>query len=191
MKFKILSLSRSIPQPVLNVFWFSAITLSFHYLYRATVPVTHSWEWVIAANEWLMQSVFDSSAWINKHLLGLDFNIHEPRMMLFPGHGYVEITAGCSGLKQFYQVFFLFLLYPGPWRHKLWYIPAVVVAMHLTNLFRIVSLSVIVIWKAEYWDFSHDWILRPLFYVVLFGLWVVWVEKFQMKKQREYPASSL
>lgn len=168
-----------IPEPIRNVLWFSVITLGFHYLYRVAVPETHSWGWVIGLNHWLMDVVFNTSAWFNRHILGLELTITEPRTMIFPGYGYVEITAGCSGLKQLYQVLVLFVLYPGPWKHKLWYIPVVMLAMHVTNLFRIISLSVMVVWKPEYWDFSHDWILRPLFYVVLFSLWVIWVERFQ------------
>ncbi|PKP23628.1 MAG: hypothetical protein CVU06_07280 [Bacteroidetes bacterium HGW-Bacteroidetes-22] len=173
-----------IPVPVRNVMWFSIITLGFHFLYRATASGIHSWAWVIWLNEALMKTVFDSSVWFNRHILGLEFNILDPRTMVFPGSGYVSITAGCSGLKQLYQVLVLFLLYPGPWRHKLWYIPMVMLAMHLTNLFRIISLSVMVIWQPQYWHFSHDWILRPLFYAVLFALWVVWVEKFQLMKKK-------
>lgn len=179
-----------IPEPIRNVMWFSVITLGFHYLYRAAVPETHSWGWVIGLNHWLMDVVFNTSVWFNRHILGLVFTITEPRTMIFPGHGYVEITAGCSGLKQLYQVLVLFLLYPGPWKHKLWYIPMVMLAMHVTNLFRIISLSVMVVWKPEYWDFSHDWILRPLFYVVLFSLWVLWVERFQIPANKRAMAQS-
>ncbi len=172
-----------IPVPVRNVILFSVITLGFHFLYRVTVSTTHSWGFVMWLNEGLMESVFDSSAWFNRHILQLEFNVVDPRTMIFPGAGYVSVTAGCSGLKQLYQVLVLFLLYPGPVKQKFWYIPMVMLAMHLTNLFRIISLSVIVIWQPQYWHFSHDWILRPLFYAVLFAFWVIWVEKFQLKKK--------
>jgi len=41
---------------------------------------------------------------------------------------------------------------------------------------------------AEYWDFVHDWIVRPFFYVVMFMLWVWWNEKYhlngKMKKKK-------
>jgi exosortase/archaeosortase family protein len=54
-----------------------------------------------------------------------------------------------------------------------------ILIMHGVNILRIVILSVVVLWKPEYWDFIHDWILRPGFYVVIFALWVVWVERFR------------
>ena len=36
----------------------------------------------------------------------------------------------------------------------------------------------ITLWLPDHWHFTHDWILRPFFYVVIFLLWVWWVEKF-------------
>ncbi len=43
--------------------------------------------------------------------------------MWFSNNGYVGVNESCSGLKQFYQIAVLFILFPGPWKHKLWYIP--------------------------------------------------------------------
>jgi len=75
------------------------------------------------------------------------------------------------------------LLYPGPWKHKLWFIPVGVFIVHLTNLFRIIGLSVVLINYSDYWKFSHDNLFRPFFYVVIFIMWVIWVEYFYKKKK--------
>jgi exosortase/archaeosortase family protein len=75
------------------------------------------------------------------------------------------------------QFVLLFLIFPGPWRKKLWFIPLGLLIVHLTNLFRIAGLSVVTVTVPEYWDFSHDYLFRPFFYVVIFLLWVWWVEK--------------
>jgi len=105
--------------------------------------------------------------------------VEPPVTMWFnQGMGYIIVNSSCSGLKQAYQVTALFVLFPGPWKHKLWFIPAGWAIMFLTNVFRIVVLSLILVWRPEYWNFSHDWILRPFFYVIIFGLWVIWVERF-------------
>jgi exosortase/archaeosortase family protein len=76
------------------------------------------------------------------------------------------------------------VLFPGPWKKKLWYIPIGLIVIHLTNIFRIIALSVIVMEWPQYWTFSHDWILRPFFYVVIFIMWVIWVEKFRTKPKK-------
>lgn len=174
---KIIHIYHSIPISLRHVFWFSTILLSFHFLYRALIPFVLPLQFMTSINHFLTEVLYNQSAWINRHLLGLNFTEPQPLYMLFDGKGYVEISAGCSGFKQFYQVFTLFLLFQGPWKHKLWYIPLAMLVMHLVNIFRIVTLSWIVVWNAEYWQFSHDYILRPLFYVFVFGLWVIWVEK--------------
>ena len=54
--------------------------------------------------------------------------------------------------------------------------------MHLTNLFRMVGLAVVMNNWPEYWDFSHDNLFRPFFYLVIFLLWVWWVEKIRVPK---------
>ncbi len=87
------------------------------------------------------------------------------------------IDHTCSGLKQFYQAFFLFLLYPGPWKHKAWFIPMAIAMMHLVNVLRIVVLSLAMLHAYHQWDFIHDWVVRPMFYVVLFGLWMWWDQR--------------
>jgi hypothetical protein len=51
-------------------------------------------------------------------------------------------------------------------------------SMFLVNVLRIVGLSFAMIYWPAQWDFIHLWILRPFYYVVIFILWVVWVEKF-------------
>ena len=167
---------------VLDVALFAFITYGFHLIFRHYSSEIMSVEFVSASAEWLALQVYEISLWINRHLLGMLITTEPVNTMWFSNGGYITVNESCSGLKQFYQVFVLFFLFPGPWRHKLWFIPFGFVVMFLTNVFRIVSLSVILLWQPEHWDFSHDWILRPFFYVVLFGIWVWWVEKFARRK---------
>lgn len=169
-------------RPFTDALLAAVITYGFHLLYRHFAADINGWTWVGVLNEWLSERVFYQSLWIDRHLLGLEVQTEAVRTMIFSNGGKVWITYGCSGLKLIFQVTVLFLLFPGPWKHKLWYIPLGWILMHLANLFRIVSLSVMVLWKPEYWDFSHDWILRPFFYLIIFGMWVVWVERFRSPK---------
>jgi exosortase/archaeosortase family protein len=164
---------------VYDVALFAAITFGFHLLFRYYSSQIMSVPFMHQSGLWLADRVYEISLWFNRSILGLHITTEPVNTMWFANGGYVAINSSCSGLKQFYQVFFLFLLFPGPWKHKLWFIPMGFVVMFLTNIFRIVSLSIVVLWKPDYWHFSHDWILRPFFYVVLFSLWVWWVEKFR------------
>jgi exosortase/archaeosortase family protein len=92
-------------------------------------------------------------------------------------HHAMNVNESCSGFKQMWQVLVLFLFFPGPWKHKLWFIPMGMFSMFLVNVLRIVGLSFAMIYWPEQWDFIHLWILRPFYYVVIFILWVLWVEK--------------
>lgn len=169
-------------RPVTDALLAAVITYGFHLLYRHFAAEINAVPVIRTLTEILSQAVFEQSLWINRHVLGLQIATSDPLTMHFTNGGMIWINSGCSGLKLFMQVTVLFLLFPGPWKHKLWIIPLGWLLMHLSNLFRIVSLSVVVLWKPQYWDFSHDWILRPFFYLVIFGMWVWWVERFRRKR---------
>jgi exosortase/archaeosortase family protein len=60
-----------------------------------------------------------------------------------------------------------------------------IVIVHFTNLFRITGLAVVTVTIPDYWDFAHDNLFRPFFYVVIFFLWVWWAEKFRKKQAKQ------
>jgi exosortase/archaeosortase family protein len=168
---------------------FMIITLIIHYSFRYWANSLHFWpiqDAVMGARDWLAEKFYYQSIWIVDHILGINISVNnETRVMYFDNSGFVGVGVSCSGFKQILQFIVLFLVYPGPWKHKLWYIPLGVLAIYITNLFRIVSLSVVVQTQPEYFDVVHDYIVRPLFYVVIFVFWVVWVEKFYPKRMKK------
>jgi exosortase/archaeosortase family protein len=166
-----------------GVFLFALITLVIHYSYRYWVTKDY---WPISsamhiAHDKMSDIVYSQSTWFVDHILPISFTKGENRMMCFDNGGFIGINDGCSGLKQILQFVLLFLVFPGPWKKKLWFIPLGIVIVHLTNLFRIIGLSVVTVTIPEYWDFSHDYLFRPFFYVVIFALWLWWVEKLSVK----------
>ena len=162
---------------LIDVGTFIIITLIFHKLWWHYAAEIKSVTAVINTANWLAHQVFQSSFWLIHHFI--DPTAHtEPVNTILINNGYIAVNESCSGLKQFYQIMVLFLLFPGPWKHKLWFIPMSIIIMHITNIFRIVALGIVLLWIPDYWHFIHDWILRPFFYVVIFMLWVWWVERF-------------
>lgn len=165
--------------PLVDVALFILITWIFHKLWWRYSGEIYSLQAFNSIADWLAATVFHISAWLDAHLLRMDIVLYDKNIILFTANGRsMEINESCSGFKQMYQVLVLFLLFPGPWKHKLWYIPAGMFAMFLTNIVRVVLLSVVMIYWPEQWDFIHLWILRPVYYVVIFLLWVLWIEKF-------------
>lgn len=170
-------------KPLVDVIIFAAITYGLHWLWW------NVW-WKLGDGggffaflpqiaDWLAYHVYLNSSWF-LDLIAVK-HIAADNTLIFPGTGYVAVVKSCSGLKQFYQILFLFLLFPGPWKHKTWYIPASLLLMYLVNVFRIVALSLVLFVWPDLWDFIHSWVLRPFFYVVIFAEWVVWNEYFRKK----------
>jgi len=74
------------------------------------------------------------------------------------------------------------MLFPGPWKKKLWFIPLGIAIIHLTNVLRIVGLAIVMNNWPWHFNFSHDLIFRPIFYVVIFALWLIWVERVHSRR---------
>ena len=167
---------------------FVIITLAVHFGYRYWANQAHYWpvqRQMNKAHDFFTGKVYNQSVWLIDNVLNIPIRTDdEGRVMYFENGGYIGINHGCSGLKPMLQFILLMLLFPGPWRHKAWFIPMGVFIVHLTNLFRITGLSVVTISIPEYWDFAHDNLFRPFFYVVIFFLWVWWTERFRSKGHR-------
>lgn len=127
----------------------------------------------------LARIVFLPSAWITEHIFRIDIRTID-EIMYFSNNRAVEVNGTCSGLKQFYQWTILIVLFPGPWKKKLWFIPTGILVIHIVNILRIAILAAIMNWNPEVWKFTHDWILRPFFYVVIFAMWMIWEEKYRL-----------
>ena len=164
-------------QALRDVAIFAIITLFFHYIWwHGLKDFLLDFGGFKELEQFLAHQVFLASAWIVENIL--NYNIWTAdNTLYFENNGYVAVLGSCSGLKQFYQWTVLMILFPGPWKKKLWYIPLGIVAIHIVNILRIVILSIVVLNWPEYWDFIHEWVLRPFFYVVIFAMWVLWVEK--------------
>jgi exosortase/archaeosortase family protein len=160
---------------------FTVITIVIHFAYRFWANTTGYWpigEFMNRAHDKMADLVFQQSAWVIEHILRIPVTM-DGRTFYFENNGYITINPGCSGLKPMLQYFLLMLLFPGPWKHKAWFIPMGLVIVHCTNLFRISGLAVVTVTVPQYWQFAHDNLFRPFFYVVIFFLWVWWVEKFR------------
>ena len=162
-----------------EVFWFAVITLAIHYIYRFWVNNLHYWPIQAGMNELQQQLtgwVFAQSTWIDRHILGISLQVSE-KTMTFANGSWISINGSCAGDKQILQFMLLILIYPGNWKHKLWFIPLGMVIIHFTNVLRIVLLSVVSNTRPEWWHLAHNSVLRGLFYVVILALWITWMER--------------
>lgn len=179
--------------PFVDVGVFMIILIIFHFLWKLLDQNLMAIGFIDNSASFLAKIVFDTSEWL-VHVFNLDvFSSDEYEVMgairknvfyYAETNGYVYVNRSCSGLKQFYQWTFLMLLYPGPWKKKIWFIPLGLVITHLVNITRIMGMILVTMHMPDKWDMMHDNVFRPLFYVVMFAMWVFWNEKFYLKQAK-------
>jgi exosortase/archaeosortase family protein len=171
---------------VLEIGLFMLITFAFHKFWWAFANQIKSLAFIQWGADTLATEVYRVTYWLNAKVFALPMTEEGWNTMRFANGKALLVAESCSGLKQFFQIAILFVIYPGPWKHKTWFIPLGFVAIHLTNIFRVLVLSLWMAHDVPYWDFSHDWIMRPFYYVVIFGLWYIWNERIRHKHLKKY-----
>ena len=168
-----------------NVGLFILLIISFHLLYLGWQALGY-WpvgKLVYSLMVWSVDLVYNQSCWVLDHIFHLDITtISEQRLIATPnkdgGWAKVIIAPECASLKQWMHWIFLMVLFPGPWKHKLWYIPVGLVIIEWTNVIRICGILMLQIQWPNSFHLAHDYIFKLFFYLVIFLMWMVWVEKF-------------
>lgn len=131
--------------------------------------------------------LFDQSVWVVENIFGIDYHLQGQNILFNCKSGieaYVGVEPGCTSLKQWMHWIVLMAFFPGPWKHKLWYIPMGVIVIHFVNLIRVTGLVFTTYHWPDKFHFFHDYIFKTFFYFMIFVMWVVWVEYFKNRKER-------
>lgn len=95
-------------------------------------------------------------------------------MVLMHGQPSVITFAACNGLV-LYALFSGFVLaFPGPWKHKAWYIPLGIAFIWGLNVLRIAVLALNHHYAHQSVEFNHHYTFNFVVYGCLFGLWMLW-----------------
>ena len=179
-----------------NVGLFILLIISFHFLYLGWQALDY---WPIGGlisslMIWSVDLAYSQTCWVLEHILCIDITTCDAiRSITTPdnegGWARVVIAPECASLKQWLHWLFLMILFPGPWKHKAWYIPAGLVIIEWTNVVRICGVLMMQVWwpnihihlfgnDINSFHLAHDYIFKFFFYLVIFLMWVLWVEKF-------------
>lgn len=162
--------------PYADMLNFAVLIILIHYLY---VFFTDEFDFVIhrvfGVYDWFNNTVFHQSKLVLGLIVPVKTNGHS---IIFDNKDYINILFPCTGIQPMLQFAMLIFLYPGPFRHKFWFIPMGMVIIHFTNVFRIIGLGVVMAYWPRYWHYAHDYPFRIILYVVVFILWLVWNDKF-------------
>ena len=168
-----------------NVGLFIVLIISFHFIYLGW-QVLDYWpveKWVNQLMVWSVNMLYSQACWVLDHVFHIDLTtITSARLLATTnsegGWARVVIAPECASLKQWMHWIFLMVLFPGPWKHKLWYIPIGLVIIEWTNVIRICGILMMQIPWPNSFHIAHDYIFKVFFYFVIFLMWVLWVEKF-------------
>ena len=163
-------------EKVRAVFWFCLITVVIHFSWRFWAIQLNYFPvkgFMVAISGFLTDQVYDQSLWVVKNILRMNIEAYANVMLCDNGAG-ISVVESCSGVKQIMQFALLMLVFPGPWKHKLWYIPMGMIIVHFTNILRISILVVVAKHSPANIEYVHDTYVRIMFYVVIFILWLIW-----------------
>lgn len=168
-----------------NVGLFILLIISFHFIYLGWQALGY-WpigKWIAQLMLWSVNMVYSQSCWVLEHIFRIDITtISDMRSIGTPnsagGWALVTIAPECASLKQWLHWLFLMFLFPGPWKHKVWYIPIGLVIIEWTNVVRICGVLMMQIPWPNSFHLAHDYIFKIFFYLVIFLMWMIWVEKF-------------
>ena len=175
-------------QTYFDVGLFFVLIFSFHFLYSFWNYTLDYWpikSWVDKLFAWASALLFDQSTWTLEHVFRFDFFTRGKTIWFLNNENFysgVTVAPECTSLKQWMHWLFLMLIFPGPWKHKAWYIPLGLVIVELTNVVRIVGISLFLKPFTHDFALAHDGIFKVMFYVVIFLMWAVWNDYFHHKK---------
>ena len=96
----------------------------------------------------------------------------------FNGKYIARVVEGCNAMSVMILFVAFVVAFKGKLRHTLLFIIAGIFIIHILNVLRIALLSMALFHYREYEHILHG-VIFPLFiYGVVFGLWVIWVQKF-------------
>jgi len=99
-------------------------------------------------------------------------------------HG-LWIGDPCNGLTLFALFSVFIAAYPGPLKHKAWYIPLGIALIHTMNILRITCLCIITLKKPDWLNFNHTYLFQTLMYAFIFLLWYIWIKKIPVNRTNE------
>lgn len=177
-------------QTYFDVGLFFILIFSFHLIYNFWNYTLDYWPIKGTIDRlfvWASALLFDQSTWTLEHVFDIDFFTSDRTIAFFNNEGtysHVTVAPECTSLKQWLHWIFLMLIFPGPWKHKAWYIPLGLVIIEFTNVVRVVGIALFLRHYPHDFALAHDGIFKIMFYVVIFLMWMIWNDYFHHKKSK-------
>ena len=169
--------------PYRDVIIFVITLLAANYFWKFTMVGDENGEtvtWfgldVTAPFEFMACHVASAVYWLVSLFRDTAYMVGDTTIRFQSGSG-TTIIWGCSGLKQMFIWMCLILTVRGGWKQKTWFIPLGWICCHAFNILRIFLIALLIEHHPDWFHVLHDYIFKYLFYAMLFGLWVLFVER--------------
>lgn len=147
------------------------------------------YEFIIKRNtkgdQLFIREIINLSQWIF-NLLGYKTfaskEVNDVQVFGIDGSNGVWIGGPCNGITLMFLFAVFVIAYPGNIKNKLWYVPLGILIVHTINILRIIALALIAYYYPQYLDFNHTYTFTFVAYSAVFGLWMLWVNKFAKTK---------
>lgn len=96
-----------------------------------------------------------------------------------------EIVWGCTSTKQIIMFFFIMLTTFGKFWHRMMFFAFSIPIIGIFNLLRITAIVCLSVEDMITFTYWHDSIFRIVYYIFLFGLWLLWAELITKKLYKE------
>ncbi|TXC81430.1 archaeosortase/exosortase family protein [Luteibaculum oceani] len=92
--------------------------------------------------------------------------------------GILVVAEGCDGVDLLALFAAFAIAFPGPWKHKFWYVPLGLLLVHAFNILRVAALTILADYNIEVMKWNHKYTFIILVYSFVFVLWFYWIKKF-------------
>lgn len=124
-------------------------------------------------DKWLSLNIIGASAgileWVGYEVFTINRIIGVGE---YPG---IEIVDGCNGIAAMGLFLGFILAYPGDWKNRISFSVLGMGVIYLVNIARVITLVITQKEWPRFFDFTHDYSTTAIFYIVIFLLWMVWV----------------
>jgi exosortase/archaeosortase family protein len=107
-------------------------------------------------------------------LLRIDI-MRDGTSLVLPDGFLINYQFTFSGIKQILLSVTLFLIIPGPWLRKTWFIPLNIAIILVMVILRFMVLAVHSTIYPEHYHLLQDLLFGPLFYTEILAMWMVWI----------------
>jgi len=177
-------------RPIKDLLLFVLVTILFHFLYWETKMNT----WLFGAFtkdifDFFTKIAFNGVVFLSSIFFDTDFEAIQSSLRFYNSSDNaiictMKVVNSCSGIKQILQLFMIILVLPNKfWKRMIYFLCTSLIVIFF-NIIRIFGLTGVLLYHPDKYQFIHDWIGRPFHYIIIFLIWLIWIEFFAYKKKK-------